>query len=131
MRLKFYDSAEAILCRYWGATAEELKEGFIEAEVLESGEATSMTFEDQVASVEKMGVWGFVTTQTKAPTIHMWADKDTPDEMLMHFLGHEIGHIKGRQYKTQRLEELKAEDFGHTAREAYQLFKRVKNRLDP
>ena len=67
-------------------------------------------------SITKMGIWGFVDNKN---IVHYWMKDDATFEMVLTFLAHETGHLNGRQYKDEGLEEEKAHLFDQVALYAF------------
>lgn len=125
MKTKRYISPEKVLESYWGVKMGVLEGGVSDTEDLETGEKGIITTEQQLESIRKQKVWGFIDNEQ---TIHFWADKKVRDEKLIYFLGHEIGHVFGKQYKTLSIEEKKAEEFAKVALEAHKTLNSINSK---
>lgn len=121
----WHDCPEAVDAAYWrpaceaeGVTLEELRGG-MSTGVDEDGNEIEITQEQTLQAMRSMGFWGFVDTTTR--TIHAWADPATPDNAIMEFLGHEIGHITGQPDASDWEEEMRADQYGSLVKMAHSL----------
>lgn len=68
---------------------------------------------DFLKAIIAEGKWAFVETKPKIPVVHYWQDgKRSRDEMAF-MLGHELGHVSGKQNKRSPIgEEIRADEYG-------------------
>lgn len=125
VQIVWHDSPEAVDAAHWkplcddeGITLEELQSG-VAVGSDSNGEEVEMTHEQMIQSMRDMGFWGFVDTKTR--TIHAWADPATPDNAIMEFLGHEIGHVTGIPDARDWEEEMRADQYGGLVKMAHSL----------
>ena len=125
VQIVWHDSPEAVDAAHWkplcddeGITLEELQSG-VAVGSDSNGEEVEMTHEQMIQSMRDMGFWGFVDTKTR--TIHAWADPATPDNAIMEFLGHEIGHVTGMPDAREWEEEMRADQYGGLVKMAHSL----------
>lgn len=129
--LKRYDNLDEVILAVYqddenSLTLEDLKESIITG--LDSNEQeVSFDYETQKAGIETQGVWGWID---KDKVIHYWLGKDLPIEELIHFLAHEIGHETGEPNEDHLQEEMRAEDFGYVATQAYEFAKQLKSQFN-
>lgn len=133
LNIIWYSSPEETYRKMWESAAHE--EGISVDELLsgsgfmgidENGNDVDIPMEDVYAGMRSLGCWGWVDTEKLI--IHSWAEKNTDPMQIMHFLGHEIGHVTGAADEDDFEEEMRAEQYGHVAKLAYKLFsERVSN----
>lgn len=123
----WYDTPEAIHRAMWepvakdnGMTYEELVAECVIVGVTDAGEEVTLEGGSDIEGMRVQRCWGFVDTNTHI--IHAWAAPDADQEVVMHMIGHELGHITGTPLTDELQEELRAEEFGRVARMAYNLF---------
>lgn len=77
-------------------TADSILAAFAAPMLADAGAETLSEFEEgdeYAAGVRNEGVWGFTRTDTTPPEIHLWIPGDTPDHVVAHLVGHELGHV--------------------------------------
>lgn len=121
----WYPSWEEVNRAMWVPALEA--EGLTEADIddggfighTEDGQQVSVSAEEALQAVDAMGCWGFCDSATN--TIHAWAKADASQETVIHMLAHEIGHLTGLASPDPLTEEMRAEQFGRTAKLALSL----------
>ncbi len=65
-----------------------------------------------------MGAWAFAGRRPKGSVVHYWAAPSVSPLHLAYILGHEVGHVSGKQLRSRRnawREELRADEYGAAA----------------
>lgn len=125
VELKRYDTLTALIEQLWQMPAEELQEGQFGGHGEDGQRAGSFSFEEYLASIESMGVYGFA--QPEKGQIHYWINGTAPQTTLIHFLAHELCHCvqavrKRRPTILQEIaEEVLCESHGMVAAKALDL----------
>jgi len=83
------------------------------------GEVSNKEF---IKSITAQGIWGFVDDKG---TVHYWMKDNVSFETVLMFIAHETGHLNGRQFKVQELEEAKAHQFDQVAVYAFKKAKEL------
>lgn len=123
MEVKGYRTPEECFAAYFGLeSVEELKEVDSITAIDESGALVSVDEEDLFAGIRTLGIWGWVDDNN---TIHYWRGESVDSTTVMHFLGHEIGHLTGTTHEDEYKEELRAEEFGLVASKAFEILTKV------
>lgn len=123
MKVKGYRTPEECFAAYFGLdSVEELKEVDCINAIDEKGELVKVNEEDLFAGIRTLGIWGWVDDNS---TIHYWRGEDVDSPTVMHFLGHEIGHLSGDCHEDEYKEELRAEEFGLVASKAFEILTKV------
>ncbi len=120
--ITWYKTPEEVDAAYWQPTYDD-KEELYDSEfqcVDDQGNEIELTYEQCIEGIKAQGCWGWVDTEKKV--IHAWADESTDPAVVIHMLAHEVGHITGTPCEDHVEEELRAEQFGEVAAEAYRLF---------
>lgn len=125
VRVEWHVNPEDVYRKMWepvafeeGMTWREFCDGAHGGED-EDGEPIEMTYIEMIDTIRKNRCWGFADTSTS--TIHAWAVPDIEEEILVHFLAHEIGHLSGVSEEDDIAEEYRAEMIGQIARRAVEL----------
>lgn len=58
--------------------------------------------------------------------MHLWFEKDCPEDEIIFTIGHELGHLQPRVNKNVE-EEFRADMYGGVALDTYQIYKLIKN----
>lgn len=125
MELKRYDTPEDCYAYMFGLPIEELMQGTIDG-LTEDNQPIETTVEHAIVGMRSMGVWGWIEQDTEI--IHYWYDPDVADDkMLMHFLAHELAHSTEPEEIDDYEAEVRAEEFGHNAADAFELLMEIKN----
>lgn len=126
LSIVWHDTPESTHRAMWGPAA--IDEGMTYEQLMAEstacgetadGETVELSHEDEINAIRGQGCWAFV--DTTAGVIHAWAAPDAPMDRVMHMLAHEIGHATGDPHPDGIQEEMRAEQFGRVAREAYRL----------
>lgn len=67
-------------------------------------------------AVEELDVWAFASRNERV--VRYWARPDANPLHVAYVLGHEVGHLSGRPYKSRRkdwAEEMRADEYGAAA----------------
>lgn len=123
MELKGYKTPEECFAAYFGLESmEELSESESLGGLNSDGEEVILSDEDIFDGMRQLGVWGWVDD---SDVIHYWRSEDVDNSIVMHFLGHEIGHRTGEQLEDPIAEEERAEEFGRAAAKAFELLSKM------
>lgn len=128
MKFKYirHKSPEDIWAEHWGVDPSELEGSTVGFSNLEDGRKVSPLSNDVLMeTLREMGVWGYA--EPSSGEVHFWADDSTSDEKILYFLGHEIGHLSGKPFKADHLEEQRAELFAAVTQEAFEALKMIRS----
>jgi hypothetical protein len=73
---------------------------------------------DMRQGILNMGAWAFAGRRPGVSVIHYWAAPHVDSLHLAYFLGHEVGHVSGKQLRSRRnawREEMRADEYGAAA----------------
>ncbi|WP_141328330.1 hypothetical protein [Myxococcus sp. AB025B] len=73
---------------------------------------------DMRQGILNMGARAFAGRRPGGAVIHYWAAPDVAPLHLAYILGHEVGHVSGKQLRSRRntwREELRADEYGAAA----------------
>jgi hypothetical protein len=129
IKLQRHETAEALLRTFWSFALEpgEDPATFEMGALDEHGNEVELSWETQLESLNRMGFWGYADYSQW--TVHMWARPDVPEEVLMAFLGHEVGHFlnphdtSSPDLPAEVAEEEKVDGYGEVAAQAFRLLK--------
>lgn len=126
LSITWYDTPEEVHRAMWEESAKEAGltyEGMIaESEGLalaEDGSEVVITHDQEMEGIKAQKCWAFVDTRTNV--IHAWAAKDVDEGLLLHMLAHEVGHATGTAEGDFLAEEMRADQYGKVAAEAFRL----------
>lgn len=100
-----------------GVTYDEMLADSICCGETEDGQLVEFSHEQELAGMRVQGCWAFADTH--ANTIHAWAAPDADRVRVLHMLAHEVGHLTGEPNEDPMLEEMRAEQFGRVAAQAF------------
>jgi hypothetical protein len=123
IKLVCHRSPESVVAEHWKMPIAELSAaqlGGIDAE----GKQLEYSVDDMIEGIRAQGLWGFADTRNLL--LHYWKSVGTSDFDLMHFLAHELYHLRLKPHRNHLRDEKLAEDFGRVAAEAFRLLKAVK-----
>jgi hypothetical protein len=121
VKIWIYDSAKACLEAHWGCKFSEIRE--LVGYGGQSGQQYRLTPEQILNNITETGCWGFCDPKD---VLHVWVSGECDLSNLVHLLGHERGHSLKPHYKGLKKEEIKAEQYGETAKFAYQAAMQLK-----
>lgn len=133
--IQWYPTFEAVEHAYWAPVAEAEGipyEDLLEAEnggLDEHGNEVTYTREQMLEGMKRSGCWAFADTNTN--TIHAWADASAEPQLVVHMLAHEVGHLTGTPDPDEFQDEMRAEQFGAVAAQAFALFSQRQVELAP
>lgn len=104
-----FRSPAALLRAYWVGIAR--KSGWRASEVEVPDEMEQ--------ALRRHRMWAFVTTDTKVPVVRYWHEPGVSRERLAMMLGHELGHVTGKQARGHAAEEDRADEYGRVAAAVY------------
>ncbi len=123
LTVKLYRTIEAVIKAHFKVPLSEVSEICGEDGY---GNQYKISIEQMKDNIKQSGCWGFVT---RKKNIHMWVSPDCGMSELVHFIGHERGHTLKPFYSEASDEEKKAENYGSTARLAYEIGCEIKQLL--
>lgn len=79
-----------------------------------------ISFEELRRAILSSGMWAFVRIFDGNAVIHWYAKRAIPLQRVAQMLGHELGHISGKQ-RSGLVEEMRADQYGDVAAEVFTL----------
>jgi hypothetical protein len=126
MELVRYETPEECYASMYGLPYEELKGSELNGWLVD-GEEMTVPIETAIDGIRQLGIWGWIS---KEECIHYWYDPEkASDQVLMHFLGHELAHSTEPDDIEEIESEMRAEEYGHNASNAYELMMEIKGKL--
>ncbi len=118
IKIKIYDSCQECFEAHLGCKISEVGEmGGFDGQ----GKEYKFTPAQAMENMIERGYWGFCDDKTDIPVLHIWYSPDCEIDDLIHLLAHERGHSLRPYYRSEKKEEMKADQYGETARFAYQV----------
>lgn len=105
-----HETAESLVDAYFKDDYQN-DEGRYEGFQAVGGDAIALTKEQILTAVKGQGRWAFAETDTRE--IHYWSDPSrTSAAGLAFLLGHEVGHLTGKEDPDDWEEEVRADTYG-------------------
>lgn len=124
--LVVHQSAKELLLAFWSSTDVDL--GDIEKSTMggftPDGKQVSMTFQQNVEAIERMGYWGFADCPKHK--VHIWVGEKVSPAETIFLLGHELGHLLGKPHDDELMEEERADEYGVAAQVAWKWLTQLK-----
>jgi hypothetical protein len=117
MNVVWHKSAEEVFRAYWGDAIDD--DGVTLCALTGDGDPVESSMDEALYAIRQQGVWGFADTEGEV--IHAWADGSADPALVIHMLAHEIGHLTGTPNCDDLAEELRADEYGDVAAQAYRM----------